>query len=165
MEISDLKERVTVLEANTLTGMNGASVAERFTRLEEKIDEKFHSFSIDVMGGFTKVTEEFTKVNQDLVKIDRRIDHQTIRIDHLEQTMTEEFKAVRGDIAELKTGQAELRADVNQLKTGQAELRADVNQLKGDVRELKTGQAELRFMLLRLRFMLLSLGAKAPEAS
>ena len=68
------------------------------------------------------------------------------RLDRLEGDVT----GLKGDVAELKAGQARLEGDVTglkgdvaELKTGQARLEGDVTGLKGDVAELKTGQARL----------------------
>ena len=65
---------------------------------------------------------------------------------------------LKGDVAELKTGQARLEGDVTglkgdvaELKTGQARLEGDVTGLKGDVAELKTGQARLEEDVVELR--------------
>ena len=77
----------------------------------------------DLVSQFIEqTTQAFTQVNQ--------------RLDRIE-----------ADVAELKTGQAELRADVADLKTGQAELKAGQAELRADFSDLKTAQVKMSSQL------------------
>ena len=66
------------------------------------------------------------------------------------QTTEENFRLVNarlerleGDVAGLKTGQAEIRNDVAELQAGQARLEAGQAEIRNDVAELQAGQARL----------------------
>lgn len=59
------------------------------------------------------------------------------RVNELGEQLTGQLTELRGEVAELRTGQEELRTDVAELRTGQDELRRDVA-------ELRAGQVELR---------------------
>ena len=68
------------------------------------------------------------------------------RLERLEADVAE----VKGDVAELKAGQARLEGDMAEVKGDVAELKGGVAGLKGDVAELKAGQARLDGNMNRL---------------
>ena len=69
------------------------------------------------------------------------------RLDRIEGDVT----GLKGDVAELKTGQARLEGDVSELKSDVAELKAGQARLEGDVAELKVGQARLEGDVVELK--------------
>ena len=68
-------------------------------------------------------------------------------LDRIEGAVT----GLKGDVAELKTGQARLEGDVSELKSDVAELKAGQARLEGDVAELKVGQARLEGDVVELK--------------
>lgn len=88
--------------------------------------------------------------DRDLSDLAIKVDANTKAINALGDRTATQFRELRGDLAELRTGQTELRGEVTQLCTGHSQLRGDVGQLQGGMAELRIGVGQIITMLDRL---------------
>ncbi len=141
-EVLDLKTRVGVLETNSLSGMPGTTIAERFTSLHDRVDAMGRNL---------------------LDQLDRRFTVLDGRITDTRAEMRRGFEQVnaRLDLIDLRFEQVDARFE--EIDARFEKIDARFERIEGDIADLKSDVADLKSGMTDIKSMLVSLGAKVPE--
>ncbi|MEU7852351.1 hypothetical protein [Nonomuraea sp. NPDC049141] len=143
MAVIDLQEKVSALQTDTVSGVPGTSIEQRFTSLHDRVD----IVGKNVLDRIDKRTKDLdkkieTRADQLEKRIDARTDFLYEKVFMLSKDTENGFDRVNRDIASVD------------LRIGKVEARID--KVDKDIAELKAGFGELKLMLI-------SIGAKSPE--
>ena len=151
LAVIDLQEKVSALQTDTVNGVPGTSIEQRFTSLHDRVD----FVGQNVLDKIDKRTKDLdkkieTRADQLEKRIDARTDFLYEKVFMLSKDTENGFDRVNRDIAsvDLRIGKVEARID---------KIDTRIDKVDKDIAELKAGFGELKSMLI-------SIGAKSPES-